>query len=111
MTSDHGKRAEKRTLERVPASGAWIGAKGDFRGEAFLIEHKSTVKKSFGLKLELLRKIAREALRVGLRPAFHVTFVNEMGRPVHDGGWVMVREKDWEEMTRVTDSEQSASEG
>lgn len=106
MPSDLGTRAEKRSLKRVPASGAWAGAKGDFRGEVFLIEHKATEADSFGLKVELLRKIGREALRVGLKPAFHVVFCDATGRPRRDGAWVMVRESDWEEMTSVDDQEQ-----
>jgi hypothetical protein len=94
-----GDKAERQTLKRVPASGAWIGAKGDFRGEVFLVEQKATERMSYTLKLELLQKIAREALHDARRPAFMVVFTDGTGRPRKDGAWVMVRESDWEEMT------------
>lgn len=96
---DPGSRAERETIRRVQGSGAWIGAKGDFRSADFLIEQKSTSRGSLGVKLDWLRKICREAMTVGLRPAFHLVFVDLRGKPVRNGAWVMVRESDWTEMT------------
>jgi hypothetical protein len=56
-----GRKAERRTFERVRASGAWVGAKGDLGSQDFLLESKSTTSGSYGLKLETLRKAALAA--------------------------------------------------
>lgn len=106
MPSDVGKKAEGHTLKRVPGSGAWLGSKGDFSGAAFLIEQKSTQAGSYGIKLELLDKITREARQVGKAPAFHIVFTDGTGRARRNGGWVMVREADWEEMTSEPDEQE-----
>lgn len=111
MSDDLGSKAERATVRRVQGSGAWLGAKGDFRTTDFLIEQKATEKNSIGVKLEVLRKIGHEARAVGLRPACTIVFTDSTGRPRHDGAWVMVRERDWEEMTSVSDEEQPAPEG
>lgn len=99
MADDVGTKAEKQTLRRIQGSGAWVGEKGDLKSDDFLIENKATEKDSYGLKLETLRKIGREATRATRRPALAVQFVDSTGRPRHDGAWVLVREADWREMT------------
>ena len=96
---DAGRRAETKTFERTRASGAWVGAKGDLRSDDFALESKATERGSYSLKLETLRKIAREAEQSGRRPALAVQFVDGTGRPRHEGAWVLVREQDFVEMT------------
>lgn len=100
-----GIKAERETLKRVAGSGAWIGAKGDFRSDDFLIEQKATERDSRAIKLEELRKIEREALQTGRRPAFALIFADSQGRPRPSGAWVMVRESDWQEMTEGRNDE------
>ncbi len=110
MRSDPtGMRAEAKTLKRLgfrptKASGA-VAEKGDgrleFHGDAsgLYIEIKATEKDSYSIKLEELRKAAREARQAGCKPVFAVTFVSGNGDPRHDGGWVLVPETfiDWME--------------
>jgi hypothetical protein len=95
-------RAEAKTLKRLgfratKASGA-VAEKGDgrleFRGPAqdLYMEIKTTEKGSYSIKLEELRKAAREARQDGCRAVFAVTFVTGNGDPRHDGGWVLVPE-------------------
>lgn len=96
-------RAEAKTLKRLgfrptKASGA-VGEKGDgrleFDGDApdLYMEIKTTEAGSYSIKLEELRKAAREARQDGCRgPVFPVTFVTGNGDPRHDGGWVLVPE-------------------
>lgn len=67
------KRQEKRVAKKVDgrttvASGAVPFDKGDVSSESFLIECKTTDKKSYSLKNEIFEKIAREAVNVGKIP-------------------------------------------
>ena len=102
-----GRKAEKDAADRqggkvVRGSGAWDGAKGDRVLDTvvmdFLIENKFTLRKSFGVKHDMLQKITREARQVGRAPAFHLVFGNESGRPKRDGSWIMVTEDTWLEI-------------
>jgi hypothetical protein len=102
-----GRQAEKDAARRqggevVRGSGSWVGAKGDRKIHTvvmdFLVENKFTLRKSFGVKLEALQKIAREARQSGRAPAFNLVFGDGAGRPLRDGSWVMLREADWIEI-------------
>lgn len=100
-TGNRGRAAEAKTARRVkgyltPASGAG-GVKGDISTDDFLIENKSTVNASMSLKLSWLSKIAHEARGRAKRPALAIQFTDDAGKPVKDGGWVMVRESDFKE--------------
>ena len=58
---------EKRDAEtfgnkRTPRSGGLWFAKGDSKGEVYLIENKTTAKESFAISTHLWEKIEREAL-------------------------------------------------
>ncbi|MEE8537600.1 MAG: hypothetical protein V3S71_06290 [Acidobacteriota bacterium] len=91
-----GMRAEAKTLKRLgfrptKASGA-IAEKGDGRLDDWYLEIKTTEKDSRAIKLDELRKAAREARQEGLIPAFSVVFVSGNGDPRHDGGWVLISE-------------------
>lgn len=98
-------RAEAKTLKRLgfrptKASGA-VGEKGDGRLEFanplvrnLYLEVKTTEDGSYSVKLEELRKAAREARQAGCRAVFAVTFVSGNGDPRHDGGWILRPEGD-----------------
>ena len=90
--------AQKFGAEQTAASGAMPGYKGDVKWKRLMIECKSTVTKSLGVKLEWLHKVAREARQEDETPALHINFVTEDGRPVKDGSWVMMRESDFREL-------------
>jgi len=103
-TQNHGQKSETNTAKRLGAkqvagSGAMEGNKGDLHLGGQLIECKSTVKTSFSVKLDQLRKISSEARDIGKTPALHVSFVKESGEPVKDGTWVMLREVDYKHLT------------
>lgn len=99
----HGQRAEKKAAKRLkgqltPASGALDGAKGDFHLKEFLVENKATEKKSMGLELQWLAKIAQEAVDHGKYPALSMQFVTLDGQPKQDGAWVAIPEYVFKEL-------------
>ncbi|QWS69830.1 hypothetical protein [Vibrio phage vB_VpS_PG28] len=75
-------------------SGAKDGRKSDAvldsKGYQFRIESKATKNKSYGLKLETLEKIRKEALDTGRTPIMTVSFTNELGQAVHNGDYVVM---------------------
>ena len=92
-----GRSSEKKTAKRLgarltPASGALDGAKGDMEMSGFLIENKSTTAASFGVQLEHLMKITREAQTRGLTPALTFQFTQNNGDPIRGGKWAMIPE-------------------
>lgn len=97
-----GRVSEKRLTKSLggrgrPASGAMAGAKGDIDLGGVLMEAKSTVNGSLGVKLDWLVKIAHEARSEHKVPALAVSFIRPDGKPVIDGEWVMVPRHVWEE--------------
>lgn len=99
---DVGRAAEKRMANDLkarlrPASGAMQGAKGDMTSGKVLIEAKSTVNDSLGLKHAWLAKIAKESRDLGMMPALAVNFTDGTGRPVQNGAWVLIRRSDFVE--------------
>lgn len=105
----HGQKSEELTgkrlkAEQVAGSGAIQGYKGDLRQGEFMIECKSTVNKSLGVKLEWLRKVAKEARDEGIRPALHIAFVTGDGHPIKDGTWIMMREVDFQQLVDEAES-------
>lgn len=62
------------SFQRVKGSGSSAEKKGDLKSESFLLQAKSTVKKSFTVKLDDLRKAEREAMNLGKKPLFVVGF-------------------------------------
>lgn len=59
---------------RQPGSGSQWHSKGDVSTPTYLVECKQTDKGSYGLKLDTLRKIEREAAAAGKEPLFQVEF-------------------------------------
>ena len=93
-----GRRAEIRFgrdtgAELRPASGAGA-SKGDATIYDLLLEMKSTVGRSLSVKFDWLTKITREARMEGRTPALVVAFVDDNGRPIRNGRWIMLREDD-----------------
>lgn len=90
-----GRASEKKLTKTLkgrgrPASGALLGAKGDISAGDFLLEAKSTINGSLGVKHDWLLKIASEARSEHKDPALSVSFVREDGTPHKDGEWVML---------------------
>lgn len=59
---------------RTPASGATWHSKGDVKTDDYLIECKSTINKSFSLKIDSLYKLKKQALIENKLPIFEVEF-------------------------------------
>lgn len=101
---DHGQRAEKRAAQRIggrlqPGSGCSPNNKGDIKTDTFLLESKSTIHDSFSLKISWLRKISDQAISLSREPGLVVQFVGHDGKLVEDGGWVMIPERVFKELT------------
>lgn len=105
----HGGKSEKRVMKKLgfqttPGSGAHRGNKGDGKKKdrklgKLLAEAKSTVHASFTLDLGILVKIGEEALSTGATPIVTINFVDSEGKTRRHGGWVMVRDHTWQELT------------
>ena len=61
--------ADKLQGRRTIGSGNIWHDKGDIKAKDYLIEVKSTKKKSISLKLSWLKKIEKEAIKIGKKPA------------------------------------------
>ncbi len=99
-----GRLSERRTAKRLKAvqtiaSGS-LGQKGDMQLRDFLIEAKSTTDRSLRVAYEWLFKISKEAGMAGKTPALAVTFVDDAGRPIDCGNWVMVPEYLFKELAQ-----------
>lgn len=100
----HGRKSEENLSKRLgmkqqPGSGNMEGAKGDLKGQKFLIEAKSTIHDSVSVELSWLAKINYEARDMAKNPALAVTFVTKDGKPRDYGRWVMIPETLFEELT------------
>lgn len=89
-----GRQSEKAVAKKLggsltPASGAGQ-SKGDIQLESFMIECKSTINDSIGLKREWLLKVAREALSAGKTPALSLTFTDDTGKSKQHGDWICI---------------------
>ena len=74
-----GQEAERRVIKKIgavpqPASGAFPGMPHDGIKGKYLIEVKSTVKQSIGMKLEWLTDLGNNALMRDKVPALIVVF-------------------------------------
>ena len=75
----HEKRAAKKIRGRqTPASGAMAFNKADVYSDIVRMECKTTEKKSYSLKKELLLKVAEETER-GKIPVFNIRYEDESG--------------------------------
>ena len=95
-SQQRGREAETKIPGKlVPASGAIPGLKGDVvQGTTpcgtYLVESKSTDKKSLSITLTILRKITREALQRALIPLVKIS--------VQEEEWYIVPKNVWEGM-------------
>jgi len=75
-------------VKQQPGSGAGV-KKGDLILEDFLVEVKTTTKKSYSLNKEVLEKVKGQAFRLAKKPVLIVSY---------DGDdWVVMRSKDFYE--------------
>jgi hypothetical protein len=104
------RREERETAEMVggyaqKASGALLSAKGDIRVKGKLRgEEKSTEKKSFILKREVLDKIRGECVGTE-RPFVMIRFRNPTTLATEDQ-WVVLPVEDWEHAKNATSQHQ-----
>ena len=88
----HEKRAAKKFKGRqTPASGALRFNKADVFNDSLRMECKTTEKKSYSLKKELLLKVSNETEH-GKIPVFNVQFEEETGNLnyyILDEGWFL----------------------
>jgi hypothetical protein len=116
-TNSHGKAWEELTAKKMgarlrPASGAMVGAKGDFaasKGLPFLYEAKSTTASSLPIKLEWLVKITEEAQAQAKLPALTFGFVLPTGRPRPNcsAEWVAIPLPVFQELLEALNAKQS----
>ena len=97
---ESGRVSESRVskllkAKKTPASGALDFAKGDMVTDTHVIEAKSTVTKTMGIKHSWLGKIAKEAKHQNKRPAITLSFTTPEGKAVKDGDWVAIPLTDW----------------
>ena len=98
-----GRKSEKTLARRLngkqtPGSGNMAGSKGDVVLKDFLVEAKSTIHNSLGVKLDWLFKIMGEAQMVGKKPALAVTFTSDKGVAKIGGKWIMIVESTFNRM-------------
>jgi hypothetical protein len=85
-----------------PASGALPGAKGDVRSRDYLTECKTTERGSLGLKVEWLRKIAREAAEANRTPTMALEF-QVIGEPGVPREWMLIPMGEFRRLVEVSD--------
>ncbi len=91
QSQKHEKRiADKYEGQVSAASGAFWSRKGDVRTDRFLIEHKYTAAKSISLKLAVLQKIEREAIKDSRTPVLALS--------VGGRNYVVLTEDDFDEL-------------
>lgn len=95
----HEKKAAKKISGRVtPASGALSFNKADVRSDFVRMECKTTEKKSYSIKKELLLKIRKETEPHKI-PVFNIQFEQDSGHLnyyIVDEGWFLQLLELWE---------------
>jgi hypothetical protein len=92
----HGFLSEKKVNKQLGAkgrvsSGSIEGFKGDGVLPSWLLEHKSTVNKSYKLKQTDLMKISKQAMGINRLPVLTLSFVMPDGTPLKDmGQWAIL---------------------
>jgi hypothetical protein len=102
--TNNGFKSEDRVVKdmgmrTIAGSGNQAGNKSDGVDKEYRLECKSTEKKSIRLEHDWLLKIAHEALETGRTPLLAISFVFEQGKPKKEGDWVMMRKRDFDELT------------
>lgn len=97
-TTERSQKQEKAFAKKIggartPGSGAFAGHKGDVRNPDFLVECKTTEKKSIRLEREWLEKIDQEALVKQKCPLVHLQF--EKTSKKTEKRWVLMPESEW----------------
>ena len=102
-SNKHGRVSEKKAMKKlgafqVPGSGSIDGFKSDGVSDKYRYENKSTINKSWGVKKEILDKIANEARGFGQLPIVSLSFVSGSGESIHNGDFVIMRRVDFQEL-------------
>lgn len=89
-------RQEKRIAKdvggrRTAASGALPGLKGDVKADDWLIEAKQTQSVRYSLTLAVWRKIEREAILSGRKPALVIEMAGRQVVCVDYNDWLAMR--------------------
>lgn len=99
---NEGRRVEKRVLKKInarpqPNSGALPGMPNDGVKGKYLIEVKSTVKGSIGVKRDWLEELEENAILRRKIPAMVLSFSKRAGRGPDD--WVAIPLWDFEKLS------------
>ena len=102
MARNLGQRTERRVLKKIgakrqPASGAIPGFPNDGVKNRYLIEVKSTQRKSLGIKGIWLWELDENAISRGKVPAFIIVFNHG---EVLQTRWVAIPMRDFERLTK-----------
>ena len=96
LGSDFEKFIAKKYHGKLkPNSGAFVGHKGDVEFGEYLVECKTTSKKSFSVKKEILDKIYTEALMADRKPIVFIRFEGSKYPQV----WVMLDMETFDELS------------
>ena len=74
--------AKQLGMKRQPASGSQWHSPGDVKGQRFLIDNKTTEKKSYSLKAQDIRKIMGEALFADRDWCLQIDFEDPAQKPI-----------------------------
>ncbi len=103
MGANSGRKVEKQILKKIkarpqPNSGAFPGMPNDGIKGRFLIEVKSTEKRSISVKYKSVSELGENALMRGKIPALILAFhVNILTGPIEE--WVAMPLGDFERLT------------
>jgi len=110
MARNLGQQTERRILKKIgarrqPASGAIAGFPNDGVLNKYLIEVKSTQRRSLGIKRKWLEDLEENAMMHGKVPALVIVFNCEIYRPSFCGyepsdEWVAIPRHDFEQLTK-----------
>lgn len=98
LCDEHENRVAKKTKgTKQKASGAKLLHKGDVLSGKYLVEAKTSGKKSIRVNQSWLEKISAEAMQTNKIPALALGFPN-MSIP-HDRDWVLIPMKEFVKLT------------
>jgi len=102
---NRGREIEKKILKKIkarpqPNSGAIPGMPNDGIKGKYLIEVKSTVRESIGIKKAWVYELERDAIMRGKIGALLLAFVTTEGKTVELNPWVAVPLIDFEKLTK-----------
>lgn len=100
VTEQEDEGAEMINGTRHIGSGAIPGLKSDASSDVWQQEAKQTERKSFGLKIDMLDKITREARVQGKNPMVFLRFTNVPDESVMEDDWVIMPKSAFEKIVK-----------